>query len=106
VGDGSRISFWHDQWCGEVALKVSFPVLYGFACAKDASIATNLEFLGGSNQWNVIFTRAVHDWKVYVFASFFQVLHSIRVIRGCADQPWWNPSKRGLFKVKSFFFDK
>jgi hypothetical protein len=50
VGDGSKISFWHDQWSEEVALKVAFPVLYSLACAKDASITANLEFLGGSNQ--------------------------------------------------------
>jgi hypothetical protein len=22
VGDGSKIRFWHDQWCGDVALKL------------------------------------------------------------------------------------
>jgi hypothetical protein len=93
VGDGSRISFWQDKWCGEVALKVAFPVLYGLACAKDASIAANLEFLGGSNQWNVSFARAAHDWEVDVFASFFQVLHSVTVRRGCVDQLWWAPPK-------------
>jgi hypothetical protein len=49
VGGGSRINFWHDQWCGETALKVAFPVLYGLTCAKDTSIATNLKFLGSSN---------------------------------------------------------
>jgi hypothetical protein len=48
VGDSSRIN-WHDQWCGEAALKVAFPVLYGLTCVKDASIATNLKFLDGSN---------------------------------------------------------
>jgi hypothetical protein len=28
VGDESRICFWHDVWCGDVALKYSFPKLY------------------------------------------------------------------------------
>jgi len=58
VGDGSKISFWRDQWCGETTLKVAFSVLYGLGREKDASVADNLEFLGGSNQWNVNFTRA------------------------------------------------
>ncbi len=60
VGDGSKISFWHDQWCGETTLNVAFPVLYGFA-REDAFIADNLEFLGDSNQWNVSFTRVASD---------------------------------------------
>jgi hypothetical protein len=37
VRDGTRISFWHDLWCGDTVLKVAFPVLFGIACAKDAS---------------------------------------------------------------------
>jgi hypothetical protein len=49
VGDELKIRFWQDQWCGETTLKVAFLVLYGLACEKDASIAANLEFLGGSN---------------------------------------------------------
>jgi hypothetical protein len=61
VGDGTKISFWHDQWCREAALKVAFPILFGFACAKDTSIAVYLEFLGGSNKWNVSFARAAQE---------------------------------------------
>lgn len=49
VGDGFGINFWHDHWCGEAALKIVFLVLYGLACAKDANIAANLEFLDGYN---------------------------------------------------------
>jgi hypothetical protein len=30
--------------------KEAFPVLFGIACAKDASVADNLELLDGSNQ--------------------------------------------------------
>jgi hypothetical protein len=103
VGDGSKISFWHDQWCEEMTLKVAFPVLYGLACEKDASIAANLEFLGGYNQWNVSFIRVAHDWEVDGFASFFQVLNSSKVRRECVDKLWWNPSKRGLLNVKSLY---
>jgi hypothetical protein len=42
-------------------LKLAFPVLYGIARDKNASVADNLEVLGGSNQWNVSFTREAHD---------------------------------------------
>jgi hypothetical protein len=40
---------------------------------------------------------------VGVFASFFQVLHSAMVSRDRAYRLWWVSSKKGLFKVKSFF---
>jgi hypothetical protein len=63
-----------------------------------------MEVLGGSNQWNVSFSREAHDWELEVFASFFQVLHSNRVRQGCEDRLWWISSKRGIFKVKSLFY--
>jgi hypothetical protein len=50
VGDGARTKFLHDLWCVDTVLKESFPVLFGIARTKDASVADNLELLGGSNQ--------------------------------------------------------
>jgi hypothetical protein len=51
-----RLRVWHDLWGrpvgwarGDMVLKEAFPVLYGFVCAKYASIATHLELSGGSN---------------------------------------------------------
>jgi len=32
VGDGSEVSFWHDLWCKDMALKEAFLDLYGIAC--------------------------------------------------------------------------
>jgi hypothetical protein len=103
VGDGARVKFWHDMWCGDTVLKEAFPVLFEIARAKDASVADNLELLGGSNQWSVSFSREAYDWEVDVFASLFQVLHSINVRKGSEDRLWWVSSKKGLFKVGSFF---
>jgi len=103
VGDGIRTKFWHDLWCGNTVLKEAFPVLFGIARVKDVSVADNMEVLGCSIQWNVSFVREAHDWEVDVFASFFQVLHSAMVSRDRADRLWWVPSKKGVFKVKSFF---
>jgi hypothetical protein len=37
---------------------------------NDASVVDNLEFLGGSNQWNVSFTRESHDWEVDFLLHF------------------------------------
>jgi hypothetical protein len=87
VGDGSKINFLNDQWCGDVALNEAFLILFGIAHEKDASVATYSEFYGGSNQWNVSFARAAYDWEVdvFVFASIFQVLYSAKVRRGSED---------------------
>jgi DNA polymerase/3'-5' exonuclease PolX len=44
-------------------LRKAFPVLFGIVCVKDASVASHVELYGGSNQWNIRFVRAAHDWK-------------------------------------------
>ena len=64
---------------------LSFSILLGLACAKDASIVANLELMGDSNQWNVSFARAVQDWEADIFTSFYYLLHSVRVRRGRED---------------------
>ena len=39
LGDGRRISFWKDAWCGEEALCARFPVLFNLALNKEARVA-------------------------------------------------------------------
>jgi hypothetical protein len=48
--------------------------LCSIAREKDALVAANVEFLGGASQWNVIFSREVHDWEVDVVTAFYQKL--------------------------------
>jgi hypothetical protein len=48
VTDGSKVRLWHDLWCEDMALKEAFQVLFGTACAKDASVADHVEFSEGT----------------------------------------------------------
>jgi hypothetical protein len=79
-------------------------MLFSIAREKDALVAANVDFLGDTPQWNVIFSREVHDWEVDVVAAFFfQKLQSVSIQRGSNDKMWWILSKKGTFKVKDFF---
>ena len=53
----------------DMALKDTFPVLFGIACAKDAYVAAHMEFSRDAIQWNVSFARATHDWEADVVFS-------------------------------------
>jgi hypothetical protein len=54
-------------------------------------------------QWNVIFSKEIHDWEVDVVTAFFQKLQTISIRMGSQDKLWWIPSKKCIFKVKDFF---
>ena len=61
LGEGSKIRFWDDIWFGDRALKEAFPSLFCIASLKEASIADNMERSNGTIQWNIQFTRLIHD---------------------------------------------
>ena len=39
IGDGSKVRFWEDWWCGEAPLCSSFPSLYSMTSSKWARVA-------------------------------------------------------------------
>ena len=39
LGDGKRINFWKDVWCGEEALCSIYPSLFNLALNKEATVA-------------------------------------------------------------------
>ena len=48
IGDGSKVQFWLDRWCGTSSLAVRYLELYRISCSKEAKC-------GGSNevlQWS------------------------------------------------------
>lgn len=47
VGNGQRVRFWKDRWCGDSAFWVAFPTLYAIATAKDAWVKDVWSFTKG-----------------------------------------------------------
>ena len=39
VGEGNRVSFWHDPWCGSTPLKELFPSMYDRSVSKEAWVS-------------------------------------------------------------------
>jgi hypothetical protein len=103
VGNGSHISFWHDWWCGDRSLKQGFPALFSIVRNKDAMVVDNLAVHNGVIQWNVLFTRQIQDWEMDMVLSFLDRLYSISARHGEDNRLGWNPSKKGLFEVRSFY---
>jgi hypothetical protein len=47
LGDGSKIRFRYDVWCGESSLREAFSVLHIIARVKDAPVAVNMDCSSG-----------------------------------------------------------
>lgn len=74
VGVGSKVIFWHDIWCGDTPLKLSYFALFSIAWPKDVCVADNMHVQYGIIQLNVIFTRPIQDWLMELVLSSFEVV--------------------------------
>jgi hypothetical protein len=103
VGDGSRIKFWHDSWCGDHPLREQFPDLFRLARAPEASVADHLCFNGSIRHWDIAFSRQVHDWELETVAAFMELLYSCSIRQGHLDSLCWRPSSQKTFQVRSYY---
>jgi len=60
VGDGAKVRFCPDLWCGEQRLEISCLVLH----VLRTWVADHMYFRNRILQWNIFFTGPVHDWEV------------------------------------------
>ena len=79
LGDGSRIKFWEDVWCGEDPLCESFPSLNALVVSKGAMVAEVWEASRGEGVWNPRFIRAFNDWELEVVQNFIGLINTKKV---------------------------
>ena len=53
IGDGSKVLFWLDCWCGSSSLVARYPELYRLSCSKEASVADLMRFSNGVLHWEI-----------------------------------------------------
>ena len=53
---------WANLWCGEMTLMTTFLALFCIAQNKEALVADYMRWHFGVLVWDVLFTRAIHDW--------------------------------------------
>ena len=75
LGDGRRINFWNDVWCGVEALSNSFPSLFIFATNKEAKVADIWDRSEGVGCWTPTFLRSLNDWELEEMTRFLHTLH-------------------------------
>ena len=63
VGNGCRVSFWHDCWTGGASLKESFTRLFRLSNEKDGTLRDYAVKRGNSENWVISFRRALFQWE-------------------------------------------
>jgi hypothetical protein len=101
VGDGFRIHFWHDIWCGYSALKYSFPERFSLARNKKTLVSEYMDHNSPHTLWNLNFIRDVHDWEIESLDSFLTLLYSMNPRSRATDSMVWTPSSRHGFAAKA-----
>ena len=64
LGDGRKIRFWEDSWCGSQPLCIAFPCLYSIAANKGAKATDLWVRQGGGGVWEPKFLRSFNDWEL------------------------------------------
>ena len=103
VGNGIRIRFWHDRWCGEVPLKLSFPDLFSIARDKEAAIADIMSFGLGGLHWDLSFSRNMHDWELENLTSFMDLIYATSLNGRGEDCLCWDCPSNHKFAVKKYY---
>ena len=91
VGDGKRMKFWEDSWCGDTSLIDAYHSLFTIACAKNAWVGDVWSAEMGRDCWNPTFVRPFNDWELDDVESLFCRIGGRRVIEGVEDrvQKWF-----------------
>ena len=103
VGDGCRVLFWHDVWCGELPLNILFPALFSIACTKEAWVGEKIDIAHGIIHWNVTLFQLIHDWEMEVVSQFFELPYSQQIRQNGLDKICRLPLERKNFEVKSYY---
>ena len=103
VGDGEATLFWHDRWCGDVALRERFSKLFDLALNK--SITVKDMFLhgwgegGGGWQWR----GRLWVWEEDLLAECRLLLSDVSLQPLSYDVWQWLPDPSGGYSVRGVY---
>jgi hypothetical protein len=97
VGNGKRIDFWEDPWCGMVALKDKFRGLYDICIDQNKSVAEMAQ-----RGWRMNFRRRLNENQQNQLRQMRDML-SACALSTEKDMVKWIWEKSGTFSVKSMY---
>ncbi|GKV11786.1 hypothetical protein SLEP1_g23006 [Rubroshorea leprosula] len=103
VGEGKRVSFWWDEWCGESYLANKFPRLYILCTGKDEECFQMGRALNGTWRWNLTWRRTLHQWEDETAKELQNMIEKVRISPGSADNWEWIHSPDGEYSTATAY---
>ncbi|GKU89787.1 hypothetical protein SLEP1_g3881 [Rubroshorea leprosula] len=103
VGEGKRVSFWWDEWCGESCLANKFPRLYILSTGKDKECFQMGRDLNGTWRWNLTWRRTLHQWEDETAKELQTMIEKVRISPGSADNWEWIHSPDGKYSTATAY---
>ncbi|GFZ18537.1 hypothetical protein Acr_27g0002760 [Actinidia rufa] len=103
LGNGSKISFWYDNWCGQMPLRDRFPELFVLATYQNALVAESWFPSPEGGIWAPLFRRGAQDWEMEAFEDLLRLLQEEHPISFEDDKWMWKRQGKGRFIVPSFY---
>jgi hypothetical protein len=103
IGDGSKVSFWHDVWCGDRPLKEMYPDLFAISCSPDSLVADLLSCHNDIPHWDLTFVRNIQDWESDSLLALLELLYANLKIGIREDTIYWGLAKNKCFTLSSYY---
>ncbi|OWM91409.1 hypothetical protein CDL15_Pgr017327 [Punica granatum] len=101
-GDGRKINFWNDCWCGDQSLRTEFPSLFQVSLNEEVKVGDLYCYSNGV--WNLSFSRNFYGFELlHSVSSFFSKIYSdFKRVEG-PDSMYWKLMKSGMLSIKSYY---
>ena len=99
VGNGRRVRFWKDKWCGDEALCVSFSSLYGLAVSKVVWVAEVWDSLVGWGEVGILVSLGLSTIRRWTWWSG----PSWQFKGSGEDRVLWKKTEDEIFSVKTLY---
>ncbi|RVW76914.1 hypothetical protein CK203_051556 [Vitis vinifera] len=102
VGEGTKVNFCTDQWCGNEALSQTFPQLFALAVQRNATVNEMWDSSFGQGGWNIRLSRYSNDWELEAIRELFHMLRDLR-ISSEEDSVIWKGGGHSSFRIRDAY---
>ena len=99
IGDGNRVGFWKDLWCGEKALCRSYLTLFSLVVNKEVMVREVWDN-SGVGGWSPGFIRSFNDWELMEVENSLHAIQPMRVISNKEEKLILKGNKTDTYFVK------